>query len=169
MTTFNNDDAKYEKRKVADLQNWEDNPRLIQKPEEFDRLKDQIKHLGVYKPLLINQQNIVLGGNMRLRAFRELGIEEVMCAVVLTDNRAQMLEYALSDNDSAGVTDVEKVQEMAVLEPSVRSELFAIHSRPATLVSKLKKRVSPDPEGQDDPGEEKCRHCPHHCPEEDEA
>lgn len=161
-----NDNIKYEVRQVKDLHNWDENPRTITN-EEFERLKQQIEYLGVYKPLLVNQQNIVLGGNMRLRAFKELGIKEVMCAIVLTDNRAQMLEYALSDNDSAGITDVEKVQEMTVLEPNVNSQLFAIHSRPATLVSKLKKRVSPDPEGHDEP-EEKCRHCPQHCPEADE-
>lgn len=156
------DAAKYEIRKLAELKNWEDNPRTITN-EEFERLKAQIDRLGVYKPLIINQQNIVLGGNMRLRALKELGVEEVMCAVVLTDNKAQMIEYSLSDNDQVGVTDVEKVQELTTLEP-VQSELYAINSSPMKLVSKLKEDVSPDGENK---SKDECRHCPLHCKEEE--
>lgn len=152
------DTAKYETRKLADLKNWEDNPRTITE-EEFARLKAQITQLGVYKPLVINQQNIVLGGNMRLRALKELGVEEVMCAIVLTDNRAQMIEYSLSDNDQAGVTDVQKVQELTTLEP-VKSELYAIHSTPMKLVSSLKADAGPEAEKKP---KDECRHCPVHC------
>ena len=81
-------------RKLSELRGWELNPRTVDK-ESFERLKEQIKRLGVYKPLLINQQNIVLGGNMRLKVFQELKLEEIICSRVLTDNEAQMMEYAL--------------------------------------------------------------------------
>ncbi len=150
-------EAKYEKRKVSQLENYDQNPRTIT-DQEFERLKKQLDYLGVYKPLLINQDNIVLGGNMRLRALKDLGIKEVMCAVVLTDNEAQKMEYALSDNDSVGVTDEEKIAEFATSQPELKSDLFAIHSKPAKLVSKITAKVSPGP----DEGT-KCRQCPEHC------
>lgn len=90
-----------ETRKISELKNWENNPRDI-KPADFERLKNQIKKLGIYKPLLINKDNIVLGGNMRLRAYKELGVGEVEVTVVDAQTEAKMFEYALSDNDSAG-------------------------------------------------------------------
>lgn len=161
MSKVDTESTRYEKRKVSDLVNWEDNPRYIPDEKEYQRLKDQIIELGVYKPLVINQQNIVLGGNMRLRAFKELGVDEVMCSVVLTDNRAQMLQYALADNDHVGVTDVEKVQELATIEP-IKSELFAVNSKPMKLVSDLKRQAGPD--GSNGASQEpKCRECPLHC------
>jgi len=59
-------------RKIEDLIEWDKNPRKIT-DLDYVRLKDQITLLGQYKPLIINEKNEVLGGNMRLRAFKELG------------------------------------------------------------------------------------------------
>ena len=108
--------AKIEQRKVSELTNWEDNPRSIVK-EDFERLKKQIIKLGMYKPLLVNADNIVLGGNMRLRALSELGAKEVAVTVVDATDPATMLEYALSDNDQVGVTDDLKLAELVHLNP----------------------------------------------------
>lgn len=118
--------ATFELRKIADLKNWENNPRSILK-EDFVRLKEQVAKLGVYKTLLVNQDNIVLGGNMRLRAFTELGFEEVMCGIVTTTNDGEMLEYALSDNDQAGVTDDLKLAEVFALHP-IDTKLYKIQA-----------------------------------------
>lgn len=116
--------AKYELRNTADLTNWKNNPRSVLK-EDFERLKGQILKHGVYKTLLINQDNIVLGGNMRLRAFKELGIAEVMCGVVETVDESEMLAYALSDNDSVGITDDLKLAEVFQLHP-IETSLYKI-------------------------------------------
>jgi DNA modification methylase len=137
------------KRNISELTNWDKNPRTVTK-DSYARLIEQIKRLGIiYKPLLINQQDIVLGGNMRLRAFKELGIEEVWCTRVLTDNEAQMMELALSDNDQIGVTDEEAVAAFNALHP-IKSELFAINSAPMKLVSSVIKSLSPEPEAEED-------------------
>lgn len=151
--------AKYEVRQTAQLINWEHNPRTVT-AGEFARLKKQIDYLGVYKPLLINQDNIVLGGNMRLKALREMDISEVMCAIVLTDNKAQMMEYALSDNDQAGITDEQQVAEYVALNP-IQSEIFAINSTPMKLVSKINTELGPSDNTPQ--SEQKCRQCPEHC------
>lgn len=120
--------AKFETRKLSELTNWENNPRSILE-EDYNRLKGQIKKLGVYKTLLINQDNIVLGGNMRLRAFTDLfGADyEVMCGVVETKDPGEMLEYALSDNDQAGITDDLKLAEVYHLHP-IETKLYKIQS-----------------------------------------
>ncbi len=153
--------ARFETRKLSQLTNWDNNPRSILK-EDYARLKGQISKLGVYKTLLVNQDNIVLGGNMRLRAFTELfgKDHEVMCGIVETADPGMMLEYALSDNDQVGTTDEQKLAEDCALHP-IESELYAINSSPMKLVSKLKEEVSPNPDGSQP--EDKCRHCPVHC------
>jgi hypothetical protein len=124
MTTIKK--ARFELRKVSELKNWENNPRSILE-EDFNRLKEQVAQLGVYKTLLVNQDNIVLGGNMRLRAFAKLGIDEVMCGIVETKDEGEMLAYALSDNDSAGTTDDLKLAEVWHLHP-IKTDLFKIQS-----------------------------------------
>lgn len=111
---------------ISELKNWEDNPRTWTK-EDFARLKGQIQKLGVYKTLLINQDNIVLGGNMRLMALAELGVEQAYCVVVDASTPELMLEYALSDNDQVGVTDDMKLAELFHLHP-IETKLYKIQS-----------------------------------------
>lgn len=143
------DEAEIVRRKVSELQNWDKNPRTVDE-KSYERLKQQILRLGlIYKPLLINQQDIVLGGNMRLRAFKDLGIEEVFCARVLTDNEAQMMELALSDNDQIGITDEEAVAAFNAIHP-IKTELYAINSAPMKLVSSVVQSLSPEEATEDE-------------------
>lgn len=82
---------------------WEKNPRGI-KTLDFERLKRQILKLGVYKPLVCCRENgkfVVLGGNMRIRALRVLGVKEV-----------EKIEFGLSDNDRAGYYEEDKLAEL---------------------------------------------------------
>lgn len=158
------EEAEIVRRKVSELQNWDKNPRTVDE-KNYERLKQQILRLGlIYKPLLINQQDIVLGGNMRLRAFKDLGIEEVFCARVLTDNDAQMMELALSDNDQIGVTDEEAVAAFNAIHP-IKAELYAINSAPMKLVSSSIQSISPEPKAKENNHDE-CKHCPLHCGED---
>ena len=102
---------KMMKKKQSELRLWKDNPRGI-KTKDFERLKKQIKELGLYKPFLITEDGEVLGGNMRLRACKELGIEEVPVSIVKPKNEAQKLAYALSDNDRAGYYEEDRLAEL---------------------------------------------------------
>lgn len=147
MSQANIKTAKFETRKLNELTNWENNPRSILK-EDFERLKEQIKKLGVYKTLLVNQDNIVLGGNMRLRAFTDIfgADHEVMCGIVQTSNDGEMLEYALSDNDQAGITDDLKLAEVFALHP-IDTKLYKIQSN---VLRPLESIINPpDPIGGD--------------------
>jgi len=93
---------------------WDKNPRNI-KIKDFERLKKQITHLGVYKPLVCYKDNrhyVALGGNMRLEALRELGFDEVDISIVHPKSEAEKLEYNLSDNDRAGEYDDQALAEM---------------------------------------------------------
>lgn len=96
---------------VSKLKNWDKNPRSINK-KDFDRLKHQIKKLGIYKPLLITPEGVVLGGNMRLRAIQELKIPEAWVSIVEPKNEKEMVEFALSDNDRGGYYDEAQLAEL---------------------------------------------------------
>jgi hypothetical protein len=97
---------------------WEDNPRGI-RVEDYERLKKQILELGVYKPLVVCQEKgkyIVLGGNMRIRALKELGVKEIEISIVEAKTQAQKIKFALSDNDRAGFYEEDKLAELVIPE-----------------------------------------------------
>lgn len=67
---------KVEKRKVADLKEWDKNPRKIS-GEEFEKLKASIVERGFHDVLKIDTDNTIISGHQRRRALTELGIKEI--------------------------------------------------------------------------------------------
>ena len=86
------------------------NPRII-KDERFEKLKKSIKEfpkMMALRPMVINEDDIVLGGNMRLKALKELGYTElpdewVKRAEDLTDEEAR--RFIIADNVGFGEHD----------------------------------------------------------------
>lgn len=105
------------------LQSWDKNPRDVN-PEDFGRLKTQIQLLGQYKPLIIKGNGTVLGGNMRLRAFQELGVKEIWVSIVEPKTEKEELEFALSDNDRTGYYTENKMQQLLKDNPDIQADLF---------------------------------------------
>jgi DNA modification methylase len=99
---------------LSNLVLWDRNPRYIP-PEAFERLKNKIEELGVFKPLLAihaeDTQYAVIGGNQRLKAYRELGFSaaDIILFPDLTDKKI-ITKIALADNQSDGITDLKKLQ-----------------------------------------------------------
>lgn len=127
---------KQEFRKTSELKLWEDNPRNI-KPKDFERLKKQIQELGQYKPLLITEDGTVIGGNMRLRAYMDLGIEDIWVSVVNPKDDNQMLAYALSDNDRAGYYDDDLLANLSSAYPDFEWGDYAVDLAPPTTLDEL--------------------------------
>lgn len=123
-------------RKTGELKNWDNNPRSITK-EGLERLKKQIVKLGQYKPLLITEDGTVLGGNMRLRAYRELGVDEVWVSVVNANTEEDRIEYALSDNDRVGKYEADDLSDLIGNFPEVNWSDYAIDLQEPELVSDL--------------------------------
>jgi len=138
-----------ETRQINTLKNWEKNPRGI-KDEDFARLKKQIKKLGQYKPLLITEEGIVLGGNMRLRAYRELGMEDAWVSIVNPKNEGEMLEYALSDNDRAGYYEEDKLAELLFKNEDFPTELYKVDLGYQAGLDVLMERFGPQGEREED-------------------
>lgn len=86
------------------------NPRQIRN-EQYDKLLQSLKEsdLTDYKPLMVYPQDgkfIVLGGNMRLRALRELKAETVSCIIVPEGTPAETLrKLVIIDNTEFGEYD----------------------------------------------------------------
>ena len=83
------------------------NPRYI-KDHKFEKLVKSIKEFPQMldlRPIVVNQDMIVLGGNMRLRACREAGLTEV--PIIYADNltEEQQKEFVIKDNSSFGEWD----------------------------------------------------------------
>jgi DNA modification methylase len=84
-----------------------DNPRFI-KGGKFEKLVKSIKEFPEMlelRPIVVNQDMVVLGGNMRLQACEEAGIEQV--PVIFADNltEEQQKEFIIKDNSSFGEWD----------------------------------------------------------------
>jgi DNA modification methylase len=92
---------------ISKLQNWDKNPREI-KEKGFENLKKQLlkaKEITgeyLFEPLLITPAGVVLGGNMRLRALKALGVKDVWVNIVDPKNEEDMMALALAANDRAG-------------------------------------------------------------------
>lgn len=97
---------------ISELKEWSKNSELrIIGPEGYRRVKEQIKELGVYKPLIVTADGEILGGaGSRIKAYREDGITEVWVSVVpAKDDESKKFKYNISDNDSPGFYNTEGV------------------------------------------------------------
>ena len=93
------------------LKLWGPNPRSI-KGDRFEELKTRIKRQGQTKPLLITKDGTVIGGNMRLRAFKDLGWQEVWVSVTnATDDRDMQAEGQKDQRKAALKQAGEKVKD----------------------------------------------------------
>lgn len=93
--------------KISDVKVNPNNPRLI-KDDKFAKLVQSIKDLPqmlAIRPIVVNSDMVVLGGNMRLKACKEAGLKEV--PIIIADNltEAQQREFIIKDNVSGGEWD----------------------------------------------------------------
>jgi hypothetical protein len=91
------------KVKIAEVKPNPNNPRLI-KDDKFRKLVKSIQEfpdmLNV-RPIVVNQDMIVLGGNMRLKAIKEAGYKDIDVQIV-DWSEDQQKEFIVKDNASFG-------------------------------------------------------------------
>ena len=98
--------------KVSQIKSNPNNPRVI-KDDRFRKLVKSIEEfpkMMELRPMVVNADNIVLGGNMRLKALKELGYKDipdewVKRAEDLTDEEAR--RFIIADNVGFGEHDWE--------------------------------------------------------------
>lgn len=128
-----------EKVKLSEIKPNPKNPRLI-KDEKFKKLVKSIKdfpQMLELRPIVVDENNIILGGNMRYKALKEAGYKEVTIVRANELTEEQKDEFIVKDNvgfgewdwDSlANEWDVEKLDDWGLdlpIDLSVQEELEA--------------------------------------------
>jgi hypothetical protein len=96
-----------QKVKIQEVKLNPNNPRII-KDDKFAKLVKSIQELPQMleiRPIVVNADMVVLGGNMRLKACKEAGLKEV--PIIIADNltEEQQREFLIKDNVSGGEWD----------------------------------------------------------------
>lgn len=104
--------------KFADLTPWDKNPRDI-KPAKLNQLIRDIEKAraitpdGQIKPVMVTRSGIVVGGNMRMRAFAKLAVTDVWVSILDTDDPKLAFEWAMRDNMAYGYYEEDKLADLA--------------------------------------------------------
>ena len=99
--------AKIQKVSISEIKENDSNPRFINK-YKFRKLVDSVKNFPEMlslRPIVVDKDNVILGGNMRYKACKEIGLKEVYIiqAADLNDKKAQ--EFIIKDNVGFGEWD----------------------------------------------------------------
>lgn len=83
-------------RKVGELIPYERNPRKNDEAVKF--VKASIEQFGFKVPIVIDAQGVIVAGHTRLKAAKELGMEEVPCIVADDLSEEQIKAFRVADN-----------------------------------------------------------------------
>lgn len=90
--------------KISAIKANPNNPRII-KDEKFTRLVESIRKfpemLGL-RPIVVNDDMVVLGGNMRLKAAKEVGLKDIPTIKASELTEDQQREFIIKDNVGFG-------------------------------------------------------------------
>jgi hypothetical protein len=95
--------------KITKVKSNPNNPRLI-KDDKFHKLVNSIKEFPKMleiRPIVVNDDMIVLGGNMRLKACKEAGLKEVPVIKASDLTEEEQRQFIIKDNVSGGEWDWE--------------------------------------------------------------
>jgi len=105
------DEEKDKNMKLSQIKPNPNNPRLV-KDDKFSKLVESLKSFGEkmmpLRPMVIDENNILLGGNMRYKALKELGYKEVpdsWVKQVLDLTEEEKKEFIIKDNVGFGAWD----------------------------------------------------------------
>jgi len=93
--------------KINEVKSNPNNPRII-KDDKFKKLVASIKELPQMlelRPIVVNDDMIVLGGNMRLKACKEAGLKEVPIIKATDLSEEQQRAFIIKDNVGFGEWD----------------------------------------------------------------
>lgn len=90
--------------KVGEIKSNPNNPRII-KDEKFHKLVQSIKDFPKMlelRPVVLNKDMIILGGNMRWKAAKEAGLKELPVVIADDLTEKEQREFTIKDNVSFG-------------------------------------------------------------------
>ena len=93
--------------KLSEIKSNPNNPRII-KDDKFGKLVKSIKEFPKMleiRPIVVNSDMIVLGGNMRLKACKEAGLKEVPVIFAQDLTEDEQKQFIIKDNVGFGEWD----------------------------------------------------------------
>ena len=66
--------------------------------EKWQEFLESIKTSGVIEPIVVTQDKVIVSGHQRVRACKELGIEEILAEVKVYDNEDDIIKDLLETN-----------------------------------------------------------------------
>jgi hypothetical protein len=93
--------------KTKDIIPNENNPRIL-KDDKFKKLVQSIKdfpEMLEIRPIVVNNEMMILGGNMRWKAIQEIGIKEIPIIKAENLTKEQQREFLIKDNVGFGEWD----------------------------------------------------------------
>jgi len=96
-----------QKVKLSEIKSNPNNPRII-KDDKFHKLVKSIQEFPKMleiRPIVVNQDMIVLGGNMRLKASKEAGLKEVFIVKADDLTEDEQKQFIIKDNVGFGEWD----------------------------------------------------------------
>jgi hypothetical protein len=106
-TPNKNEQMNIEWVKTKDIIPNENNPRIL-KDDKFKKLVQSIKdfpEMLEIRPIVVNNEMMILGGNMRLKAIQEIGIKEIPIIKAENLTEQQQREFLIKDNVGFGEWD----------------------------------------------------------------
>ena len=97
---------------ISEIKTNPNNPRVI-KDDKFKKLVKSIQDFPEMlniRPIVVNSDMIVLGGNMRLKACREAGLKEIPIIYAENLTEEQQKEFIIKDNVGFGEWDWEDLE-----------------------------------------------------------
>ena len=120
------------KVKITEIKSNPNNPRLI-KDDKFKKLVQSIKDFPEMldiRPIVVNADMVILGGNMRYKACKEAGLKSIPI-IVSNLSEDKQKEFLIKDNTSGGEwdwdilateRDVEQLEEWGLDVPNFEQE-----------------------------------------------
>ena len=106
-TPNKNEQMNIEWVKTKDIIPNENNPRIL-KDDKFKKLVQSIKdfpEMLEIRPIVVNNEMMILGGNMRWKAIQEIGIKEIPIIKAENLTEEQQREFLIKDNVGFGEWD----------------------------------------------------------------
>ena len=101
--------VKIETVKLADIHEYDGNPRQISK-QDFEVLKKSIKEFPemlAVREIVVDEDGAILGGNQRYKALLANGVDEVVVKRVIDWTEEQKREFVIKDNIANGEWDMD--------------------------------------------------------------
>lgn len=136
--------------KISEIKPNPNNPRLI-KDDKFAKLVKSVKdfpEMLTIRPIVVNSDMIILGGNMRYKACKEAGLKEIPVIIAEGLTEQQQKEFLIKDNVAGGEWDwdmlaneweVEELTEWGLQITNYEDNSFSPNVMPETNYSDITK------------------------------